>query len=73
MPGQGVTPAQGEGAEPPRGCPGAVSADLHEVADHRPFPLARGPQVSEFDPFSLNPAVAGVLVAEDRKGRRPGA
>ena len=45
-----------------------VAADLHQVADHHPFPLAGEFQIPEPGQFSLNPAVAGVLVADDRKG-----
>lgn len=45
-----------------------VAADLHQVVDHHPFFLAGEPQISEFDQFSLNPAVAGILVADNRKG-----
>ena len=50
-----------------------VTADLHQVADHHPFSLAGAFQIPEFDQFSLNPAVAGVLVTDDRKGHRLGA
>ena len=50
-----------------------IAADLYQVADHHPFSLARAFQIAEFNQFSLNPAVAGVLVAGDRKGHRLGA
>ena len=50
-----------------------VAADLHQVADHHPFSLAGAFQIAEFDQFSLNPAVAGILVADDRKGHCLGA
>ncbi len=30
-------------------------------------------QIAEFNRFSLEPAAAGVFVADDRKGHRPGA
>ena len=35
--------------------------------------LAGEPQIPEFDQLSLNPSVAGVLVADDRKGHCLGA
>jgi len=50
-----------------------ITANFHQVADHHPFSLAGEFQIAEFDQFSLNPAVAGVLVADDRKGHCLGA
>ncbi len=50
-----------------------VAAVLPPVADHHPFSLVRQRQVAELDQLPLNPAVAVVLVTDDRKDHRPGA
>ena len=41
-----------------------VTADLHGIADHHPFSSVEESPILGFDRFSLNPVVAGVLVAD---------
>lgn len=50
-----------------------VAAELHQVADHHPFGVARECPILELGQFSLNPEVTGSLVTQDRKGHRLGA
>ena len=50
-----------------------IAAHLHQVADHHPLVRAGRGQVAESDQLPLYPAVAGILVSQDRKGYRLGA
>ena len=45
-----------------------VTTDLHQVAHYHPFLMAGEAQIPKFDQFSLYPAVAVILVTDDRKG-----
>src|SRR5690606_31348400 len=50
-----------------------VPADLHQVTDDDALVGARAGQVAESHQFPLDPVVAGVFVADDRKGHGLGA